>query len=202
MKQIILAFMVTILLIGCSDKKTCPVCTGIGSVPDYGDCPACHGEKELSSEKYDIIVKIWDNFRANPQSQDYEQKEKCPLCSGSGVFRHGGVSSDCSPCNATGYVSSTKAAQLRMALRDMDIDSKGYDDTNIDYPMPTPAPTPKSDYDDRCVACNGTGDCQNCNGIGVTEYNGEYGMPGGVDKCPICHGGKKCGVCLGSGKKR
>lgn len=200
-EELILAFVAVVLLAACGGNKTCPACFGVGSVSGYGICPACHGEKEVSSEKFDVIVKLLEEVRNNQQSMDYEQKEKCPLCSGSGVFRNGGVSTNCSPCNATGYVSSAKAAQLSRALREMDIDGNGYDDTNIDYPTPTPAPAPKSDYDNRCVACNGTGYCLHCKGIGVTEYKGEYGMSGDIDKCPICHGNKKCGVCFGSGKK-
>lgn len=114
------------------------------------------------------------------------------MCSGTGVLSYGYSSVACSPCKGSGYVSASKAAQLRRSLQQIDMmtGGGGYNGTSIQYGNGGNGGSRggSSSSDNICKSCNGTGDCQHCKGTGVASYDGNYGMSGGVDKCPICHG--------------
>lgn len=214
MKKILLFCTMLFLLVSCKDMKTCPVCGGRGNVIVSGmgemQCTGCKGKGEVSAKDYETIKNIWLNIKArgnvnsNSGSRQLENQVQCPMCSGTGVFSVYGNSQTCSDCSGTGYTTASRAAQLRQALQQIDqmTGGSGYDNTSIDdgnYRPSKRSENHNSEQDLSCHYCHGTGECQHCKGIGVEEYEGNYGMPGGVMKCSICKGSKKCDICYGTG---
>lgn len=202
-----------IAFVSCSNKKTCPICMGQGTMNTevgVSTCPACDGEKKVSEEDYeDIMENLSKMMNHNTtgtsstiNSSPSSQNVSCPMCSGTGVFSAYGNSSTCSGCQGTGYTTPAKAAKLRQALQQVDqmTGGGGYGGTNIDYGNSgTSVSGSRGSSDRSCHSCNGTGECQHCHGVGVVEYDGQYNTPDGYMKCPICHGTKRCNVCQGTG---
>lgn len=48
-----------------------------------------------------------------------------------------------------------------------------------------------------CYNCNGSGDCQACNGMGYDLYGQTMNNSGIIQQCVVCGGGKRCAVCYG-----
>ena len=209
-KHLLLCATLLIAFVSCSNKKTCPICFGRGTMnTENGEatCPVCDGEKKVSEETYDAIREDLSNMMqrnsgASVNSDQSSQNVSCPMCSGTGVFSAYGNSSTCSGWQGTGYTTPAKAAKLRQALQQVDqmTGGGGYGGTNIDYGNSgTSVSGSRGSSDRSCHSCNGTGECQHCHGVGVVEYDGQYNTPDGYMKCPICHGTKRCNVCQGTG---
>lgn len=213
-KNFMLCATLLIAFVSCSNKKTCPICMGQGTMNTevgVSTCPACDGEKKVSEEDYeDIMENLSKMMNHNTtgtsstiNSSPSSQNVSCPMCSGTGVFSAYGNSSTCSGCQGTGYTTPAKAAKLRQALQQVDqmTGGGGYGGTNIDYGNSgTSVSGSRGSSDRSCHSCNGTGECQHCHGVGVVEYDGQYNTPDGYMECPICHGTKRCNVCNGTGQ--
>lgn len=213
-KHLLLCAVALIAFVSCSNKKTCPICMGRGTMNTENGvttCAACDGEKKVSEEDYEAIMEDLSNMmrqstgnsESSVNSGQSSQNVRCPMCSGTGVFSAYGSSSTCSGCQGSGYTTPANAAKLRQALQQVDqmTGGGGYGGTSIDDGNRGGSVSGNNSSSDRsCHSCNGTGECQHCHGVGVVEYEGQYNTPDGYMKCPICHGTKRCNVCNGAGK--
>lgn len=136
-------------------------------------------------------IKSVDYEISSTNNHQSSQKEMCPICSGSGVLDMYGTYSYCGTCNGSGFVSSDEAVKLRKGLQQIDAmtGGGGYDNTSINDDW-----HPRHQQVSRdCYACNGTGICPVCSGIGSITYYGEtvlcrYCKTSG--ECPKCVNGK------------
>ena len=212
MKQTILSLILSVLIAlnftNCTNSADCPLCHAKGileATDGVITCFVCNGDKKITKENAEKVREFLDNYAKGVYNtaQNYETHTGhphqssdgviCPICKGSRMASNGNT---CYYCNGVGYVNAESAAMMQHIIN-------GGSTSGI---FGTPGSNSgngggsgSSDLD--CVACHGTGQCQHCKGLGVTSYNGQYGMSGGVDKCPICKNSKKCQVCRGSGRK-
>ena len=215
MKKTFLLLSGIILCGSCTEKKTCPLCNGQGEVAIYGTsqvCALCGGEEEVDEKTYN---KFFNDMRAlqtgngpdatPSMSNTSSSREICPLCSGTGTFVMRGLSSPCSACKQTGYVSREEAANIRQELREIDqmYGGDGYDNTSIDYRGNYQNGDYSSGGSDAsaCSSCNGTGQCKHCLGTGVRETDSYYGEGPDAMECPICNGSGDCNLCYGTGSR-
>lgn len=210
MRQIILTLLLStlcLLLTNCSNKADCPLCQATGIIDSKQGlitCFVCNGEGELNKEDAARISSYLEIYRSDNQmsseSKVYDANVPskasdgvtCPICNGGGRATNGYA---CYFCNGKGIVSRESAAQMQHII------NGGSTADIFGRPGKNTSNNGGGSSDLYCVSCNGTGQCLHCKGLGVTEYNGQYGQPGGVDRCPICKGNKRCKVCNGTGRK-
>lgn len=176
-------------MIGCEEKKDCPICNGLGEVVGYGTCPACKGEKKLTTEQCEQVMEIMNKIRSGSINVNQQQMATCPVCKGAGTNNFNGDVNTCGFCNGVGEVSQESAAQMRHVMQGGHVSDF--------YPTPSPSPSSPSSNSTSgrlCPACDGSGVCPVCNGSGNNSYYGETPRP-----CPKCYHTGKCYKCMGNG---
>lgn len=130
------------------------------------------------------------NHRTTSRRATSNRQVSCPACDATGYI----AGSQCPGCHGTGTVDEATARQIDEMLGSME--SSGYISTSSSYNGNNNS-YGNSGSRNECVACNPSGDCSHCNGIGVVYYEGQYNTEGGYMKCPVCKGHKKCTTCGG-----
>ncbi|MEB2848192.1 zinc finger domain-containing protein [Endobacterium cereale] len=173
----------------------CPLCKGSGH-HDYGDCPVCHGDREIEPA-----------LAARVELSDFK-KVKCPVCLGRGS--NGGF--DCLACGGEREMDRRFADEIVVS-----------DFTRVDCPICQGKGMFRGRS---CQACGGEGDLErrHADEINVREYEVvecPFGNGSGQHRhmdCPECGGDgellskdaaevrlsdysqRKCELCRGSGQ--
>ena len=71
-KNFMLCATLLIAFVSCSNKKTCPICMGQGTMNTevgVSTCPACDGEKKVSEEDYEDIMENLERYFIDPEEE-------------------------------------------------------------------------------------------------------------------------------------
>lgn len=165
---------------------------GIWAYSKYSD----YQEKKAILESYlqqrNVRTDYGTSSRPASGRKDNRQasgrKVSCPACGATGYAS----GYQCPGCNGTGLVDEATALQINEMLGEME---------SAGYISPSSSNGGSNSYSsnsrNECVACNPSGDCSHCKGIGIVYYDGEYNTEGGYMDCPVCKGYKRCTTCGG-----
>ena len=179
-----------VLTTACENKKTCPACWGRGEFIFGGrveTCLTCMGEKTLSEEAYQRAVNQLQRMGVQvPEGggQPVETMVVCPICNGSGRYNSQDLFMSqmaCTGCSGHGMVPSSQLMNIMQ--------------------MHTPSVPPASSSGggrqhpatEVCFACQGSGACTVCDGMGETSYYGHQ------SPCSHCYTSGDCPTCMGTG---
>jgi hypothetical protein len=172
----------------CKGRRSCPTCAGTGL------CKSCEGKGGEWLACQSCICKACGGARFCQECRG-RRVVNCPTCNGSGNGREEQRFEACSSCGGRGYKDGLKGPNGTSKIKCLRCNgSKGVYTT-----IHSPCPACDGSGRKNCSACNGTGACAACRGLGRTgdcqicSGQGRY-----LNPCKVCGGGKKCLDCDGT----
>lgn len=172
----------------CKGRRNCPTCAGSGL------CKSCEGKGGEWLACTACICKTCGGARFCQECKG-RRFITCSSCNGSGNGREEQKFEVCFSCGGRGYKDGLKGPNGTSRLKCLRCNgSRGVFTT-----VRNPCATCDGNGRKNCAACNGSGACAACRGLGRNEDcsicsgQGRY-----LDPCKICAGDKKCLDCAGS----